>query len=312
MQIVRREDFDFVPLHFTGFLEVVHECAQVYKLGGSRQTVRDVTVVRAVAVLFGFRLFDRLGFTYEVFVSLHVFPEAAGIRVALRTTGYLALVWFVHLMGARMLEAIAGIRIGLIASDDRTHVRLFAAVRSSVDLQVLRSRERLFALEALVRFLVCVRSDMDQHLISRIETSVVPGATFPSAVEEPSWAARSVYIADVRGELIQTIEFDAARSPATLDLVLPAGFELVYLDARYRILAVALYTVRRLRNHQVICHARRFEEVEVLEIGRAEVVVQRTADNHPVIIENHLFFSYVKCGSSVSVHSLDKTNVVVL
>ena len=70
-------------------------------------------------------------------------------------------------MSSGMLKSVRGIRVGLITTFDRTDIRAFTCMGTSVNFQILRSAETFITLKAMMRLLIRVRSDMDQHLIPR-------------------------------------------------------------------------------------------------------------------------------------------------
>ncbi len=59
-------------------------------------------------------------------VGLDVFAERAGVSVALQTAHHFAAVGFVHIVRARVFEAVAGVRVALVAAFVRTDVRLLS------------------------------------------------------------------------------------------------------------------------------------------------------------------------------------------
>lgn len=62
----------------------------------------------------------------EVSVGLDVFAEGAGVGVAFKAASHLAVVWLVDVVGARVLEAVAGVGVALAAALVRTDVRLLS------------------------------------------------------------------------------------------------------------------------------------------------------------------------------------------
>lgn len=85
-------------------------------------------------------------------------------------------------MSPRVFEPIRRIRVRLVTSLDRTHVRLLARVRSNVNLKILGTRKALEALWALVRLLLGVRSNVDQHFVAGVESAIRSWTSFPFAV----------------------------------------------------------------------------------------------------------------------------------
>ncbi len=59
-------------------------------------------------------------------MGLDVFAERAGVSVALHTTHHFAAVGFVHIVRARVFEAVTGVRVALVAAFVRTDVRLLS------------------------------------------------------------------------------------------------------------------------------------------------------------------------------------------
>ena len=57
-------------------------------------------------------------------VGLDVLAEGAGVRVALQAARHLAVVGLVHVVRARVLEAVAGVGVALAAALVRTDVGL--------------------------------------------------------------------------------------------------------------------------------------------------------------------------------------------
>lgn len=66
---------------------------------------------------------------HKVAVGLDVLSQGAGVRVALQATHHLAVVGLVHVVRARVLEAVAGVGVALVASLVRTNVRLLTWTR---------------------------------------------------------------------------------------------------------------------------------------------------------------------------------------
>ena len=63
---------------------------------------------------------------HEVTVGLDVLAERAGVCVALQAAHHLTVIGFVHIVCARVLEAVAGVGVTFVATLVRTDVGLFS------------------------------------------------------------------------------------------------------------------------------------------------------------------------------------------
>lgn len=68
-------------------------------------------------------------------VGLDVFAERAGVRVALQAAHHLTVIGLVHIVCARVFEAVAGVGVTFVATLVRTNVGLFTC-REEKDLEV--------------------------------------------------------------------------------------------------------------------------------------------------------------------------------
>lgn len=68
---------------------------------------------------------------HKVAVGFDVLAQGAGVRVALQAAYHLAVVGLVHVVRARVLEAVAGVGVALVAALVRTNVRLLTYTRST-------------------------------------------------------------------------------------------------------------------------------------------------------------------------------------
>lgn len=66
---------------------------------------------------------------HKVTVGFDVLAQGAGVRVALQAAHHLAVVGLVHVVRARVLEAVAGVGVALVAALVRTNVRLLTWTR---------------------------------------------------------------------------------------------------------------------------------------------------------------------------------------
>jgi len=87
-------------------------------------------------------------------------------------------------VGAGVLKAVRGVRVGLLAALEAALVRLLAGVRPDVDLEVLRPREGLLAQVAAVGLLLGVGAGVDEHLVAGVESPIAALASPPAAVVE--------------------------------------------------------------------------------------------------------------------------------
>lgn len=94
-----------------------------------------------------------------------MFTQGGRIGVPLGTARYLAAVRLVHGVSSGVLEPVRGVGVSFVAAFDGADVRAFTGMRTGVNLQVFRSAEAFVALETVMRFLVRVRSNVDQHLV---------------------------------------------------------------------------------------------------------------------------------------------------
>lgn len=85
---------------------------------------------------------------------------------------------------------------------------------SSMNFQVLRPTEALIALKTMMRFFIGVRAYMHQHFVPRVEPTLPPGASLPSAEEEPSRSGVRVKTSNMRSQFVQLCERLAAVGPS--------------------------------------------------------------------------------------------------
>lgn len=150
-------------------------------------------------------IFER-GWIRRVLECLDVFAQRRRIGVAFVAAVDLAQIGFLGGVGARVLEAIGRVRVGLRASVDGADVRLLARMRTSVNLEVFRTREGLVALLASMGLLFGVGAHVDEHFVACVEATVGPGTRVPLAVVEAGWAGDGVRVRDVGGQLQQVVE----------------------------------------------------------------------------------------------------------
>lgn len=145
-------DQSLKPDHFSGFRQVLWHAARVHATTGMTRRNRSpfacfgwyLNCLHLHFPCFGHIHGDFHGFcvgdaavdlllVHEVFICLHVFPQTAGVGVSLGTARDFAFVGFFDLVRSGVLETVAGIGVGFIATWNWTDVRFFPAMRARVD-----------------------------------------------------------------------------------------------------------------------------------------------------------------------------------
>lgn len=87
--------------------------------------------------------------SHEVTVGLDVLAQRAGVCVALQAAHHLTVIGLVHIVRARVLEAVAGVGVTLVATLVRTDVGLFSCREIS---QLYKEKDQKLKISAPLRY----------------------------------------------------------------------------------------------------------------------------------------------------------------